>query len=384
MPSRPEASRVLRRLLVWAFLVRVAVGVFVAGLNLDDLFAPDHRTYHYFADWLARYWAGDTLAYPWKLLDKGPKAYYYIVAAVYYALGSAEFLPKALNVALGTMSVALCFEIALGLDAGERAALRAARFTAYFPSLVLWSTLNIRDSWVVFLILLICRETIGLLEGVRLWPLVRLIASILLVSQFRDYILLPVTVPAALCFLVRGRAHLGRNLAVGFLVAAAVIYTDRAFGSARLRSVDLETFQEIRRGTAEGASQFDPNADISTPTKALVFLPKGLAYFLLAPFPWQLAGLRQALTLPEMLFLYSLVPSIVRGIIRLARDHGPPALLVLLVSAGLTMGYALGQANTGTAYRHRAQVLPFFLIYAAVGATRQGLGPRLVRDGAVG
>ena len=39
----------------------------------------------------------------------------------------------------------------------------------------------------------------------------------------------------------------------------------------------------------------------------------------------------------------------------------------LLVTGGLTLRYSLRQANVGTAYRYRAQVLPFFLTFAAVG-----------------
>ncbi len=116
-----------------------------------------------------------------------------------------------------------------------------------------------------------------------------------------------------------------------------------------------------------GGSRFAPTADISTPGKAIAFLPVGLAFFLLAPFPWTISNLRQAITLPEMLFFYSLIPSIVRGVAHLIRHRLTKSLMVLLITAGLTLGYALGEANAGTAYRHRAQILAFYLIFAAVG-----------------
>jgi hypothetical protein len=41
--------------------------------------------------------------------------------------------------------------------------------------------------------------------------------------------------------------------------------------------------------------------------------------------------------------------------------------MALLITAGLTLGYSLGEGNAGTAYRHRAQLVCFFLIFAAVG-----------------
>jgi len=40
---------------------------------------------------------------------------------------------------------------------------------------------------------------------------------------------------------------------------------------------------------------------------------------------------------------------------------------VLLLTGLLTVSYSLGEGNVGTLYRHRAQVLGFFLVFAAVG-----------------
>jgi hypothetical protein len=67
------------------------------------------------------------------------------------------------------------------------------------------------------------------------------------------------------------------------------------------------------------------------------------------------------------------------GIRNLVRHHFRSSLMALLITAGLTVGYSLGEGNAGTAYRHRAQLLCFFLIFAGVGleARREA---RLNRD----
>jgi hypothetical protein len=250
--------------------------------------------------------------------------------------------------------------------------LRTATYAAFFPSLVLWSALNIRDGWIVMLILLTCREAMALQDGFRLRPLVVLGAAVLLVMQFREYIFFAVAGPAAVSFLVRNRAHVGRNAVMGMLLAAVMIYADRAHQSdPRTRTLDLETMQALRQGAAVGGSQYEAGADISTPGKALAFLPKGLAFFLLAPFPWTVTNLRQLLTLPEMLFFYALLPAIIQGILHLLRHHLARSMMVLLITAGLTLGYALAEANAGMAYRHRAQVLVFYLSFAAVGVEQR-------------
>jgi hypothetical protein len=348
--------------------LRVAVAVLLHLFVSELLFAPDQATYDFFSGWLARYWSGDTLVYPPKLLNPGPKAYYYVVGALYYVFGAYPIVPKLVNALVGALTVPLTYDVALATSRREDVAMRAATWAATFPSLVLWSSQNIRDVWIVLLIVFICRQALRLHERMRVVPLLGLAGAVLLISQFRAYILFAVMGPILVSFLVRGRAHLLRNAVIGMLVAVVVIYADRAGGQDRgLRLADLEALQEMRHYTSIGGSAYQEQVDISTPGRALAFLPKGLAFFLLAPYPWTIRNVRQLVTLPEMLFFYALIPSIVRGVRELVRERSPGAILLILITLGLTLGYALGEANAGAAYRHRAQVLIFLLIFAAAG-----------------
>jgi hypothetical protein len=359
---------VVKRLFAIALLLRLALAVLLHLLVSDELFAPDQATYDYFAGWLARYWSGETLVYPPKLLAPGPKAYYYVVASLYWALGQWELWPKLANAVAGALTVPLAYEIAQSISGRPSVAYRTAFWVATFPSLVLWSSLNIRDVWILLLIVFICREALRLQTRPGAWNAVRLATAVLLLSQFRDYILFAVTLPILLSFLIRGRAHLVRNAVLGMLVAVVVIYADRVAGQERrLRFVDLEALQEMRHFTSVGGSRYQETVDISTPGRALAFLPKGLAFFLFAPYPWTVRNLRQMVTMPEMLLFYALVPSMLRGARDLLRSRAPGALMLLLVTLSLTLGYALGEANAGAAYRHRAQILVFLLLFAAAG-----------------
>jgi hypothetical protein len=79
------------------------------------------------------------------------------------------------------------------------------------------------------------------------------------------------------------------------------------------------------------------------------------------------------MTLPEQLVWYALMPMVVGGGLYLVREryHAFGPLLVFL--ALTTAIYALVEGNAGTAYRHRAQVLVFFLILASVGVVLRQL-----------
>jgi hypothetical protein len=371
----------LREIFVRALMLRIVAAIIIHLAFSEGMFAPDQYMYHRIASSLASFWSGETAFYHPKIDEPGPRAYFYITGILYYVFGQSPIVPKLLNSLVGALTVRVAFDVALGVTQNGAIALRTARFVAYFPSLILWSVLNIRDAWVILLIVLICREAIALQEAFRLKAVVTLAASVLALVQFRDYILFPVTLPVVISLLVRNRKHIVRNTVAGMLAASAIIYANQAASGGRpLRMLDLEQLHEMRQWHTVGADSSFERADISTPGKALLFLPKGLTLFLFAPFPWMIGSIRQVLAMPETLFFYSLVPSIVRGIRHLLAHRLAESLMVILLAGGMTFGYALGEGNAGTAYRHRAQMLPCYLLFAAVGrevARRRAIEPMM-------
>ena len=174
--------------------------------------------------------------------------------------------------------------------------MRTAKLVTWFPSFILWSSLNIRDAWIILLITLLCRQAVILQSRFSLGALFGLVGGLSLLVQFRAYLLFAIAAPILVSFLAQRSRHLFRNLLVGSIVAVGLIYADQVAGAGRrVRFVDFEELQEVRYwNTVGAASQFE-QVDISTPGKALAFLPKGLALFLLAPFPWMLGSIRQSL-----------------------------------------------------------------------------------------
>jgi hypothetical protein len=58
---------------------------------------------------------------------------------------------------------------------------------------------------------------------------------------------------------------------------------------------------------------------------------------------------------------------VVRGARHALRVRFPAAVALLGPGVVLSVSYALVESNLGTAYRHRAQVLVIYLIFAAIG-----------------
>jgi hypothetical protein len=125
-----------------------------------------------------------------------------------------------------------------------------------------------------------------------------------------------------------------------------------------------ESFQ-IGAGSAYGQG-----ADVSTTGGAITYLPVGLAYFLLAPFPWEITSGLQAITLPETLVWWAILPFGIWGLALMLRRHAGAFTVPAAVLVTVTFAYALVESNVGTAYRHRAQILPIGFILCAYGIWR--------------
>jgi Ca2+/Na+ antiporter len=107
--------------------------------------------------------------------------------------------------------------------------------------------------------------------------------------------------------------------------------------------------------------------DVSTASGVLSTVPLGLTYLLLAPFPWQLASLRQAITLPEMIIWWSSIPLLVLGAWFTIKHRLREIAPIVIFTSLLTLTYSIMQGNVGTAYRQRAQLLVFYFVFVAVG-----------------
>jgi hypothetical protein len=149
-------------------------------------------------------------------------------------------------------------------------------------------------------------------------------------------------------------------------------------------SITFENVSRFRHNMAiTAASGFDAQADVSTPARALAFLPVGVAELLLGPFPWQLGSLRAALALPETLYWWLLFPSLIRGMTWAVRKRFATTSPLILFAVIMTCAYSLVHGNVGSGFRQRAQIFIILFVFAAFGrlkrrAEQMGIDPELL------
>ena len=365
--DRDEAA-FLKRIVLYGFMLRVLLAAVLEWTGWSARFAPDEVTYAATGRQMAQFWSGELLLRPWRFSTNQPLGYFYVNSVLFYLFGTSQFPIKIVNAFIGAFSARYVFLLSRDLF-GTAVGRRAAFFCEFFPSLVLWSVLNIRDVWVVFLILFISWKSLQVVRSFSLGSLVSLVLAAAILSSFRDYLFYVVAIPPVVAFLIGRRSHLGRNFVVAFvagLLLLVVVQQSRVGDTAGDR-MSLEALSKARQDLATGGSSLGENVDISTPGRALAYLPLGLAYFFFSPFPWQITSVLKLFALPEMLLIYFLTPAMIRGIHFAIRTRFREALQILLVTSLLTVSYALGEGNVGTLYRHRAQAISMYLMFAAAG-----------------
>ena len=366
-----EASerRFLCAVFLLALLLRAAVAVGTYLALPYGFFTPDEVGYTHFGAQLA----GSSLGSPLDAVRR-VEVWLYLNAVAISVVGSgAELLIRLVNCAVGSLVPVLCYKLAARIGTTGTARL-AAMLTAGFPSIVLWSSLNLKDAEAHVLVLGVLLLALRLQRRLTARDAIAIALMVAVASTLRWYLLLPLGGGVLLAQLVAGRRASARLAFAGAgasLLAAGMLLGVPRAASWYLLTADLGTLTTLRSGFVYGAqSAFLAAPQVHTPLELVRFIPVGLAYFLLGPFPWVSGSVLQELTAPEMLVYYSLIPFTGLGIREALATRAAAALPPLAFAGLLAVAYSTTIANFGTVFRLRDQLMVVMLCFAAIGLRR--------------
>jgi Dolichyl-phosphate-mannose-protein mannosyltransferase len=372
-----EQREFLLQIFVGGLLVRILIGTVIYTLSLQDFFGGDAFTYDSLGWALCQSWRGDIMAQSfiaeWGRIGGGV-GMVYLVGAIYYALGRGMLPVQLFNAVLGAATAPIIFLCAWRIFRNMRVAKLAAVCVAFYPSLVLWSSQALKDGPIVFLLAVAMLATLELGERFSVKHAAALLAAMALLITFRFYVFYMVVAAVFGAFVVgmrpQGTMGLLRQVAVILVLGLGLTYVGvlGKVGGQVETFGNLQAVQRSRSDLAGSASSgFGQDVDVSTTGGAISFIPVGLVYLLFAPFPWQVANLRQSITIPEMLIWWGSFPLLVVGVWFTLKFRLRQALPILLFTAMLTLAYSVFQGNIGTAYRQRSQLLVFYFIFVSAG-----------------
>ena len=367
-----------------ALVVRSTVAFAIHFYAPYGLFAEDNWGYAWWGNKLLDYWQGKGV-FPWYLSGKDTSVsslfYFEVHATVFAVMGYTPLFMAAINCVVGVITVSLSYKIAQRLT-GEESAFRVAWLVALYPSLVLWSSMNLRDIWVILASLLLTLSLLEYRDGHLLKSLLACAAGLLGIHLFRGYLLPLVSIGMLFGFTVmasRSKNYLKVLLYVTpFLGLGALFFLWPRIQGGLLAESVIADVSSKRGNLAEGNGAYYTDTKFNSLADVIRFLPIGVTYFLLAPFPWMISSLRQLFTLPESLFWYWLLTKIPRGVVSLSRKSPNSLLMLSAQILVLVIPYSLVSSNMGTGYRHRALILPFMLIFAVEGWRKSRRPPAMV------
>jgi hypothetical protein len=370
-----ETAKFLQRLFLAAVLVRAGVALGTYVLLPYGALAPDQQAYVNAAKVLL---ASGPLHFR-AALDSS-QGWLYFNALLFHGLGLNPLLPRFWNCLVGGLTPVLSFALARRLGAGQ-AARWTAILVAFLPSLVLWSSLNLKDADVWFLVLTGLLLAVHFRNDIWLLPRIAGIGLILVILFSLRQFAAEVLALSALVALIAASPParwigslrhpwrtVGAPIAVLVVLALAAGIVFPHIGAAIYKIAGLGQLVALRHGFGEGARSVT-NADpgIGTLAGALRFLPSGVVDYMLRPFPWEHGTQLAVLTRPEAIAYYLLLVPAALGVLlglRRAPALALPLVTYLVIAA---VGYGLVISNLGTLYRERAPLVVLLFVFAGLG-----------------
>jgi hypothetical protein len=365
-----------RRLVAWArmhpvatvFVIalaaRVVASVILERAGLIHDVAPDSALYLQLARDLAS-GAHEHWDSAHRLYGDDWAVYLVPVSALFRVFGTHTFLAQLVTAAFAAVSAAVMTRVAL--EVLPRAwAFGVGGVVALFPSLIVWSSVPLRDSavWafvacIALLVVLASKAQtnvrlafVGLGLGAAMFFAGELRGQAVCIAAFA------IMIQAVFGNAQRRLAVIG--MSVGLAVAVPMLVGLGPLGIEYLQNRDLG---EIRVANATGA---ESALDVES-SGGIAHLPEGLKVVLTEPLPWtSLRGETVVLGHVESPLWWFLVLASLTAVPVLWRRRqvlGFPALY----AGGVVVVLALGEGNFGTLYRHRGELVAPFALLGGVG-----------------
>ncbi len=383
-----------------AFLVgmalRIGFGLFVHIFDQREYFGGDALAYDINGAHLVDIWLGHAGQTDLQAMRYDPASgtgwgMNYLTGFIYLVLGRNILAAQSFCAVVGAATAPMVFFCSRKIFNNLQVSKISALAIAIFPSFVIWSSQLLKDGLIIFLLVLAMTMVLQLQSKFSYAALALLVFSLFGTLALRFYIFYMVVVAVAGSFLVgmsNSDKSMLRRISVIVLLGVALLFlgVQQSATIELTKFANLERVQSSRSNLARAAdSGFGKETDVSTTEGALSAIPAGFAYLMLAPFPWQAANLRQAITIPEVLLWWATIPFLIMGLIYSVKNKLRNAFPILIFSLLLTLSYSILQGNVGTAYRQRTQIQVFLFIFAGVGWTvyqEQRENKRLLRAAA--
>lgn len=368
----------LIRLFFAGLLARIFVGTMIFAFHQQTFFGGDALTYDTFGFALMKTWEGDKgYQYMVDLFTGGGAGsgwgMLYLVGVIYRIVGRNMLATQYVNSVFGAATAPLAYMMSMELFPNKRVARVCAILTAFYPSLVLWTSQGMKDGPIIFLLAISMLSTLKLGNRFSYKYVGALAFALCGLITLRFYVFYIIVLSITAAFIMGRRRLTAQSFMRQFIIMCVIGSVLAYFGVSRYAGQQYETYGNLKQlqlmhlDASQSQSGFGQDIDVSTPEGIMTAIPIGMTYLILAPFPWQITSVRQMITLPEMIVWWASLPLLVLGLWFAVKHRIREVAPILIFTTLLTITYSILMGNVGTAYRQRAQLLIFYFIFVGIG-----------------
>ena len=360
-------------------ILYIALGIRILAmfLNQDILYLPDGIGDAHRFNVVAEKWAAEGFLVT---LSNFPGLSSYSISwtigILYSLFGPSELMGQSLSLLFGMGSIFMGWSITKKLW-NQSAANKAGWVLALFPSLVLYSSIMLRESYVCFFLLLAINGIVDWIHNKNLKSLILLLAGFAGATLFHGPMIFGLIMFFLIIFLKNIKIIFINliNLKIDlkslllFIVFFTIVIFTKDIHMPKLggplfeldTKIDriLEKTRDFNQGTARYPSWAVPKNKIELLYKG----PIRITYFVFSPFPWDIKKSAHIIGMIDG-FLYIFLTYLIlcnRKII-----WANPALrIILLILLAYIFVYGISIGNFGTGIRHRSKIVIMFILLAA-------------------
>jgi hypothetical protein len=275
----PAVRHDIYLLVALALTLRYAVAVTVHDGSLaagrGGFITGDDAAYADFSWILVQVFRGQTVTSDYAGYLNLLGTFVYLEAAIFALVGPNVVVVDLLNAALGAGLVALVWDLCRRLFHDERASLLASLLVAFYPSLVLWTSLNLKDSLALFLIATVLWLIVVFDQTPLVWIVLLMYVPLFLMESLRFYIFVGLAMVIPIGVLLAARQSWPRRIALSVMAIglSVLLLVVQATGNGALSASLLGRLEGERAAMALGARTGFGRAIVRVQTGATYVIP---------------------------------------------------------------------------------------------------------------
>ena len=296
---------------------------------------------------------------------------------LYWIIGDQRFFSQFINVILGMWSIFVFYKILDLFKLKDSKKLFFLALYGFFPQNIIFSSILLREALIqFFFVYSMLFFTKWLMSNNRI-NMFKTIFFVLLSSLFHPGMIASLLVYGFMFLFLDVKKYSfnysfkRKTLLVLFcgftfaLIAYNISILNGKF-SFLISDTNLSLLEkyESNSGIEEGGATYLRNYKINSIVDFIILVPLRLIYFVFSPMPYDVRGVGDlAAIILDSSFYYFLVYIIIRSR-KIIKDNifriFPKIFFILFLT--VSIGFALGTENSGTAMRHRSKIFPALII----------------------